>query len=316
MTIQQLEYAVALGKYGSFKLAADQLGISQPALSMQIMKLEKEIDIVIFDRSRKKVEITQKGEIFLSRAKVLIHEMRQLRLLVDQLNEDPIGEVRIGIIPTLAPYLLPLFIDQLNREFNQLRVHIKEALTEEIIQDLAHGELDGGIIATPIQSHIHLESMTLFYEGLKLFVSPQHPLYERERIPVQDLPLCDLWLLKEGNCFRDQVENICETVRHEHEEGMFQFESSSIESLCRIVEFKGGITFLPELTTMHLAAEREDMIKELDGIRRVREISLVYMPRHLMLNDLHHLGDVIRKNLPRNLLERGNAETIPTNVVV
>ena len=316
MTLSQIEYALALQHYSNFNRASKHLGISQPALSIQIKKLEEEMDLLIFDRSKKKVELTEKGRLFLDRAQLLINEARQLKKLAVRLNENLKGELRIGVIPTLAPYLLPLFINQLNEKYSHLKIHIKESLTEEIIQDIKSGELDGGIIATPISSKISYNAIPLFYEGFKLFVSSTHELYDHQRVDVKEIPFQDVWLLKEGNCFRDQVNNICEFARDRGGQDLFYFESNSIESLCRIVEFKGGITFLPELTTMHLHNDKEDMIKDLNGPRKVREISIIFLPNHIRQNDLKHFAEIIRLNLPKNLLNKGKAKTVPTNVIV
>lgn len=316
MTLQQLIYAQALLKAGNYGRAAKAVGISQPALSLQIKKLEDQIGFHLVDRSKKKVAITEKGSLFLDRAQLLINEHQQLENLTKKLRDNHSGELRIGIIPTLAPYLLPLFINQLNEQYRDLTIHIKEALTEEIIQDLKAGNLDGGIISTPISSGVSFAIHPLFYEPFMLFVSSEHPLYQQTDISVKDIPFADVWLLKEGNCFRDQVNNICEIAQLQDRHGAFQFESNSIESLCRIVEFKGGITFLPELTTMHISEEREDMIKPISGIKRVREISLLYLPNHIYKKDMDLFANIVKTNLPKHLLRRGKAVPIPTNVEI
>ena len=316
MTLNQIEYALALQHFCNFNRAAKSLGITQPALSIQIKKLEEEIDLTIFDRSRRKVSITDKGKLFLDRAKLLINEAGQLKKLAVRLNANLKGELRVGVIPTLAPYLLPLFINQLNAKYSHLKIHIKEALTEEIIQDIKTGELDGGVIATPITSNISFSFIPLFYEGFKLFVSENHDLFHHNKVDIKEIPLKDIWLLKEGNCFRDQVNNICEIAKDKGEQDLFNFESNSIESLCRIVEFKGGITFLPELTTLHISNDKEDMIKELSGPKKVRELSMVFLPNHIRKNDLYHFAEIIKLNIPKNLLNKGKATKIPTNVVI
>jgi len=314
MTIQQLIYAQALAKFSNYSRAAESLSISQPALSLQIKKLEDELGFSIVDRSAKQISITRKGHIFLERSRLLINESQQLRTLAKELKDDKSGVLKIGIIPTLAPYLLPLFIDQLNDTYRDVQILIKEALTQEIIQDLQSGELHGGIISTPITSSIEFEVTPLFYEKFQLFVSHEHPLYLHNTIDIKDIPLADVRLLKEGNCFRDQVKNICELAKQTDRYSRFQFESSSIESLCRIVEFRGGITFLPELTTMHLSAEREDMIKELKGVQKVREISLIHLPNHIFTENLNLFGSVIKENLPKHMLDAKRGKKIPTNI--
>jgi LysR family hydrogen peroxide-inducible transcriptional activator len=316
MTLLQLKYAIALNQYQNYSRAAQVLGISQPGLSLQIKKLEEELNFILFDRSKKIIVPTDKGKVFLDRVHLLLNEAKQLEKLAEQLNQDLSGEISIGIIPTLAPYLLPLFINDFNKKNDRLKVHIKEALTEEIIQDVKSGALDAGIIATPITSKINITELPLFYEGFKLFVSPDHELYSFQNIDVKDIPMNDIWLLKEGNCFRDQVNNICDIAKNKGGQELFYFESNSIESLCRIVEFKGGITFLPELTTLHLSEDRLDLIKELSGKKRVREISLVHLPNHIKKDQLEAFAKIIRSNLPKNLLTNTDSVTIPTNVIV
>ena len=316
MTLQQLEYALALWKTNSFVEAAKSVSVSQPALSVQIRKLEEELGLVLFDRSKKKSEATEKGNVFLERAQMLMNEARQLKDLALQLGENISGTLRIGVIPTLAPYLVPLFINELNTKFTDLKIYIKEALTEEIIQELKAGTLDGGIISTPIQSGTIFTLDPLFYESFRLFVSDGHPLSEKQTIQISEIPIEDIWLLKEGNCFRDQVNNLCEITRDEEKQELFFFESNSIESLCRIVEFKGGLTFLPELTTIFLDKDKEHMIKELAGAKKVREISLIHLPNHIRSNNLQHFASIIKANIPKNLLEKGGAMAIPTMVEI
>jgi len=314
MTLSQLQYAQALQKYGNYSRAAKTLGISQPALSLQIKKLEEQLGFQIVDRSKKRMSITSKGEIFLSRAKLLLNENKQLNSLAQKLRDDDNIILKIGIIPTLAPYLLPLFINRMSELHDNITIHVVELLTEEIIDQLISGDLDGGIVATPFSSMITFDIAPLFYEKFLLFVSPDHELYSQPEIDVKDIPVSDIRLLKEGNCFRDQVNNICETAKRGKSKESFYFESNSIESLCRIVEFKGGITFLPELTTMHINSDREEMIKPLKGPTKVRQIGLIHLPNHLQIHSMTLLGEVIKSSLPKNLLKRGNAKTIPTGL--
>jgi LysR family hydrogen peroxide-inducible transcriptional activator len=316
LTLQQLEYAVALQQFGSFGRAARSAGISQPALSVQIKKLEEEIGLMLFDRSRKTVRPTEAGLRFLERAQLLLTQARQLKDIAIQMNEEISGALRIGIIPTLAPYLLPLFMEKLQEQYQHLQIHIKEALTDEIIQDIKSGELDGGIISTPIESKVKFSNWPLFYERFQLFVSREHPLYVEEEIAISQIAYQDIWLLREGNCFRDQVDSICETARGKGVEDSFSFESNSIESLCRIVEFRGGITFLPELSTLQIGPEREDMLKGISGPPRVRTISLIHLPGQVRRHLLEHFAGMVRANLPKHLLEPGDAEIIPTKVRV
>ncbi|MEL6123135.1 MAG: hydrogen peroxide-inducible genes activator [Bacteroidota bacterium] len=314
MTLQQLYYAMALCQHGSYVKAAQSLGISQPALSVQIRKLEDQTDLQLFDRTRNAIRPTYEGEIFLDRAQLLLTQFSQLKSLAQELHEEFAGDIRLGIIPTLAPYLLPLFISDLNDQYSRLQIHVTEALTEEIVIGIKDGTLDAGIISTPISSKVPLTKTPLFYEEFRLFVSTGHPLFEEQTIAVPDIPLEDLLLLKEGNCFRDQVDNICDIARRQVSNDLFYFESNSIESLCRIVQFKGGLTFLPELTTLHFSIEHEDMIKKLEGPKRVREISIVHLPNNIKTTKLSKLKDVIQQSLPKKYLGKEGKQLIKTNV--
>lgn len=317
MTFSQLEYALALYKHRSYRCAAQSVGISQPALSIQIRKLEEDLGLTLFDRTQKKVDITPEGKVFLERAQVLLTETKQLKNLAFQLSEEFTGKLKIGIIPTVAPYLLPLFLHKLNEQFPKLKMYVREAVTEEIVHGIKSGDLDAGIIATPIKTKIQFSIHPLFYEPFSLFISQKHPLFHKEIIELNDIPLDDLWLLKEGNCLRNQVDDICNIqVRKKDSPPLFYFESNSIESLCRIVEYKGGITVLPELTTLYFDGEREAMIKKLAGPRRVREISLLHLPNHTRAETLEKIGTLIKECIPKQFLDKGKMAPVHTNVQV
>jgi LysR family hydrogen peroxide-inducible transcriptional activator len=314
MTLQQLEYALTLEKYGSYSRAAKMIGITQPAISLQVKKLEEMTGITLFDRSKKPIKPTYEGALFLERARMLLTQASQLHEFAVELNGEFAGEIKIGIIPTLAPYLLPLFITDLNTKFPQLKVRIVELITEEILEGVKAGDLHAGIISTPIKSKTKYQIRSLFYEKFLLFISDKHPLYRKEKVKVADVPYQDLWLLKEGNCFRDQVNNICEIAKDSNANELFYYESNSIEALSRIVEYRGGITFLPELTTLHFGEDKVDMIKEIEGKEQVREISLIHLPNEVRHQILNNICDVILENIPKKLLSKEGKIPIPTNI--
>ena len=317
MTLQQLEYALALKRVGSYGRAAKSVGISQPAMSIQIQNLERDIGLTLFDRSQKKVRITHEGEKFLERAQLLLTQARQLKDLANLLGEGESGQINVGIIPTLAPYLLPLFMEKLNQRFPKLTIFAEEAVTEEIIHGIKSGTFDVGIIATPIETEVTFSFDPLFYESFLLFVSQTHPLFKKSKIDITEVPKKDILLLREGNCLRNQVDNICDLQsQNDSSPTLFYFESTSIESLCRIVEYKGGITVLPELTTLYFDSERETMIKDLKGPKRVREISLVHLPNHVKSSIIQQIGQLIRDSVPKRLLKKGNFDPIHTNLRV
>jgi len=314
MTLQQLRYALALNKYGNYKKAARSIGISQPALTLQIQKLEATVGITLFNRKTKIIQPTEDGERFLEKAQTLVTQAAQLQDFAIELREEFAGEIAIGIIPTLAPYILPLFISELHQSYPQLKVHIEEAITEDIIDEIKASNLHGGIIATPIQSKTPFQINPLFYEKFLLFVSYLHPLYPKDAIAVDEIPLKDLWLLREGNCFRDQVNNICEIAKVRSAKSLFYYESNSIEALCRVVEHKAGITFLPELTTLHLGGERESMIKKIADQKYIREISMMYLPSETRRGTLDEVAKVIQRNIPKHMLDPGELKPLATHI--
>jgi LysR family transcriptional regulator, hydrogen peroxide-inducible genes activator len=311
MTITQIQYALILAKYKSYHKASQVLDISQPALSMQIQKFEKEVGFQIFDRNQRVIEITERGALFLQRATSLQTDFLQLTKLCESLSNEPQGILHIGIIPTIAPYLLPFFVEELTRKYAKLRIHIKEALTEEIIEGIRTGELDAGILSTPLSTATEFEFKPLFYEGFKIFVSPLHPLASKDSINITDIDIHDLWLLKEGNCFRNQVINMCDFSKEINPVNHIHFESTSIESLCRIVEHQKVLTIIPELSTMHVNNEKEHLIKDITGQRQVREVSLMYLPNAVYKNDLHVLSDVIISKIPKRLLQKADSNIVP-----
>ncbi len=316
MTKSQLEYSLALQKYGNYSKAAKHLGISQPALSLQIKNLESSLGIYLFDRSKKPLSVTFEGQKFLSKAQAVVNQFTQLESFAQSLKEDFAGEIVVGIIPTLAPYLVPLFINDINEKYPLLRVTIKETITEQIIEGVTSGDIQLGIVATPIVTSRKFDIQPLFYESFQLFISDNHPLSKEDLIDVDAISPDDLWLLKEGNCFRDQVNNICGFSKDKSTSQKFTYESNSIEALCRIVEYQGGITFLPELSTMHLGEEREDMLKEIKGHKRVREISMLSIPNETRIRFIEKIKESIQSNIPSNMLSDTNREVIDTGVVI
>lgn len=316
MNKAQLEYALALQKHSNYSKAAKYLGITQPALSLQIKNLETSLGIYLFDRSKKPLSVTFEGKKFLTKAQVVVNQFTQLESFAQSLKEDFAGEIVVGIIPTLAPYLVPLFISDLNEKYPLLKVTIKEAITEQIIEGVTNGDIQLGIVATPIDTSRKFDIQPLFYESFQLFISDDHPLSAQTTIDLESITPDDIWLLKEGNCFRDQVNNICGFSKKASSNQKFTYESNSIEALCRIVEYQGGITFLPELSTMHLSGEKEDMLKEINGHKRVREISMLSIPNETRIRFIEKIKESIQANIPTSMLSNQNREVMDTGVVI
>lgn len=313
MTLKQLKYALALGRLGSYIGVARSMGVSQPAVTLQIQALEEELGIVLFDRSTKNVVPSINGLAFLEKAQLLVTESKQLEDFAIQLSEEVQGEVCLGIIPTLSPFLVPLFIDELNKKYPKIKLKIQEAITEDILRGIKNGTFHGGIISTPIELKSNLDLLPLFYERFYLYVSDKHELYSQDEIDISKLDYSDVWLLREGNCFMDQVTNICNIQSHQH--GNFVYESNNIDALRRIVEYKGGITFLPELSTLMIPSEQEEMIKEIKGKKKVREVTMVSLKTEVRRNLLDAICQTVKDCVPSQMLSGEEKEIVTTNFV-
>lgn len=314
MTLEQLQYALAVHQHLSFVKAADASSVSQPALTMQIKNLEEEIGFILFDRSYKPLKVTEVGKTFLNKAKEVILSFQGLKGLAEELQANESGVLKLGVIPTLAPYLLPLFIRQFNGQYPETELHITELTTEEVLSSLKDGKLDAGMIATPVAVK-GLNFKVLFYERFYLYVSEDHPWYPKKKIQLDEIAGKDLWLLKEGNCFRNQINDLCHLGRSaQHEK--FSYESNSIASLMRIVEHQGGLTFIPELATLGVNAEQENMLKSISGQNVVREISLVFSKFHYKQKLLDKLEYCILQNIPQHMKTVGNNEVVDSFIKV
>lgn len=274
MTLLQLNYVLELSKYQSFSVTAKKLEISQPALSLQVSKLEEELGMVLFKRSPSVITPTLEGELFIEKARELLQMAEHLRDLPFELENKPEGILRIGIIPTLAPYWAPMFMSDFTLTYPHIQIIIKELKTEEIISELRNGNLDAGFVSTPIEAK-GMNFRLLFYERFFLYVSEKHELFKHEKIDLDRVDLKEMWYLQEGNCFQNQVDSVCIYAKLPHEAQNLVYLSNSIESLCKVVENSNGITFIPELATLSVEPGKEEMIKEIAGVVPVREISLV-----------------------------------------
>jgi LysR family hydrogen peroxide-inducible transcriptional activator len=311
MTFNQLKYVLELVDAGSFSHAAQKLGLTQPALSLQIQNLENELDFKIIDRSRKPFELTPEGELFVAKAREIVLMTESLANLSLELGSQIQGVLRVGIIPTLSPYLVPLFIGQLNQEFPALRVEIQEITTEEIVRKLNLGELDAGLLSTPLEAKVRCE--ILFYEKFFLYVSDAHPLFEKDEVKTSEIDSEKLWYLSEGNCFQNQVNAICK-INSPEQAGQLRYISNSIESLRRIVESKNGATFIPELATISIPAELEDLVKTIAEPTPFREISLALSRLHSKEKLVQVLKESVLKNIPERMKRKPDGLGLDTKI--
>lgn len=310
MTLTQLSYIVAVDKFKNFGHAADSCNITQPTLSMQIQKLEDELGLSLFDRSHQPVTTTKMGQIIISQARVILNETQKLNDLVQEDKGEVKGEVTLGVIPTLAPYLLPLFIKKFSEKHPALEINIEELQTHQILERLKNNSLDIAILVTPIDDD-KLISNPLFYEPFLVYSSEKNSLYTKNKVLQSELSANDMWMLTEGHCFRDQTLAVCKSKKKSADERKnIKFESGSLETLRRMVDQENGFTLLPHLATLEIANSKK--IKEFANPIPTREVSLIHSSFFKREALKKSLIEVIQKNLPKEIphLQTKNSQVI------
>ena len=315
MTLTQIEYVLAIAEQGSFVVAAKKRFVTQPALTTQVKNLEEELGVMIFDRTKKPIQPTVIGHQIIEQAKEVINQSRKLPDLVREYQQVEKGDISIGVIPTISPYLVPFFINNFSEVNKEVNISVQEEITEEIIHKLKNGQLDAGIIATPIET-TGIVSLPLYYEKFYAYVSRSNPEYHKKNLNITDLNVDDIWLLKEGNCFRNQVINICKKSSNQPFRDNFRFESHSIESLKRIVEVKNGMTLIPELSLEGIPSKNMDMVKEIEGDTPIREISIVVTRQFLKRRIIDRLRYSILESLPKDVWQEHKGEIVDTDVKI
>lgn len=274
MTITQLEYIIAVDTYRHFATAAERCFVTQPTLSMQIQKLEDDLGSKIFDRSKQPVIPTEMGEEIIAQARIVVHETRMIYQLIKDKQGLMQGHLTVGIIPTLAPYLLPTFLHPFLVKYPDVKIKFKEMNKDVIIEQLKSGRIDAGLLVTPLHDSSIME-YPLFYEELLAFVSKDNMAYTKTYVLPADIDVKELWLLEEGQCFRNQVLNLCEIKMQPNQDSHFEYEAGNIETLRKMVEINKGVTILPELATLDFNVKQQNMVRHFKGPVPVREVSLV-----------------------------------------
>lgn len=270
MTLQQLSYLVALDNTRHFVRAAEVCHVTQPTLTMQVKKLEDEIGVMVFDRDARPLTPTPAGAHIIAKARQILREVEQLKAFVNDELSSLIGAFRLGVIPTLGPYLMPMFLPDFARSHPNSRLNVQEMLTSQIISGLKQGTLDLGIAVTPLEER-ELREIPLFYEPFWLYLPKGHPLAATERPTAGQIPADELLLLEEGHCFREQALAICQH-RPDAAQMPFHYQSGSIEALKGLVDRGQGCTLVPELA---LPTRPHDWIRRLADPQPVREVSLI-----------------------------------------
>lgn len=299
MTLTQLEYVLAVHQHKHFGKAAESCFVTQPTLSMQLQKLEDELQITIFDRSKSPISETEEGHLVIEQAQRIIKEQKRMFSLIDETKAELTGNFKIGVIPTLSPYLIPLFIQSFTKRYSKLNLEIIETKTEDIIDMLKKDELDAALLATPLHEKNILERV-LYYEPFYLFTSNKHPFYKKSKIKEEELDINDIWLLNKGNCFRDQVLNICQQ-KTESIKNPINFESGNFETLKNLVLKGSGYTILPHMAVKQLSANHKKLVRPFKSPTPTREISIVYSKDCLKHKAIDALEEEILGALPDDL---------------
>ena len=310
MTFVQLEYILAIDLHRHFAAAAAHCHITQPTLSMQVQKLEKELGLKIFDRSKQPVIPTQAGMEIISQARKILAEKTKITEMVELRRGTISGSLKIGIIPTLAPYLLPLFVQRFTKKYSQIKLIVQEMTTGSLVPRLKSGEIDVGILVTPLQEKGMREHI-LFYEELLAYTSDQNKAFKKHYLLARDIDPNKLWLLEEGHCFRSQIVNLCELFKASREGSHFDYEAGSFETLRRMVDLHDGVTILPELATMDFTEEQFRLIRHFRPPAPTREVSLVVHRDFVKQRLVHALKEEILQSLPAKIRKNKNHRVIP-----
>lgn len=309
MTLVQLEYLVALDSLKHFAKAAAHCNITQPSLSMQVQKFEEEFGVQVFIRTIP-VTTTATGKIIIAQAKKILAEAGLMNQMIQQEKNIVGGSLKIGIIPTLAPYILPKLLQSFLKQYPQVRLSISELTTEDIVRQMKNGTLDTGIVATPLNI-AELNEDILFNEEFVAYVSPLEKIFKKKYLVPEDIDVKKLWLLEEGHCLRTQAINLCKWQKDASAEKHFDYAAGSIETLKRLVNQNGGITLIPELASFELTTSQKNMLRYFRNPAPAREISLITVKTFSKTLLLAILRQYIMESLPAEVLKKKKSSVIP-----
>ena len=299
VSVSQIEYVLAVDKYRHFGKAAKASNITQPTLSQQIQKLEDDLGIILFDRMQKPIVPTDQGKIFIEQSRVVLHEYQKLVNQAHYDAEQVRGQFRLGIIPTVASQLLPLFLAEFSKRYPKVDLYIEELTTDAILNDLQNDRIDGAILATPLEKQ-GLKEHPLYYEPFYLYLSSEHPLLKKTHLTATDLDEKEMWLLKDGHCFKSQMAHFCSldpskdsVLKNIH------FQSGSLEMLRTIVRANKGYTMIPALMVAGMnPSEIKKNVRPFKAPVPTREISFVYRRDHWKLEIIKAIETCVVDNLP------------------
>jgi LysR family hydrogen peroxide-inducible transcriptional activator len=309
MTIVQLEYIVAVDTYRSFVAAAEKCFVTQPTLSMQVQKLEDTLGVKLFDRSKQPVTPTEIGADIIAQARILLAESEKIKEIITDRKKELSGELRVGIIPTISPYILPKILHGFVEKYPQVKLIVWEQTTETIIQQLKLGMLDCGILSTPLHES-SLTEIPVFYENFVAYTSKNSKLAKKKNICPDDIDMEEIWVLNEGHCMREQVLNICQRRKTTQGFKHFEYNTGSVETLKRMVDQNNGATILPELALSDLTDKQMDKVRYFRSPEPAREVSIVIQRNFLKRRMIDALKSEILEFVPKRMRSKKKKEVI------
>ena len=300
MTLQQFEYIVALEKFRHFTKAAEHCNVTQPTLSAMIQKLEDELDVKIFDRSQQPIAPTAAGLLVIKQAKEALVQAEHIKNIVQEQKQEVAGKFTLGILPTIAPYLLPRFISVLMKKYPKLELRIAELKTHEIKRALLNGDIDAGVLAD-IEDLEEYNISHLFYEQYMAYVSKSCPLYEKQLVKSSDLQNHQLWLLDEGHCFRDQMVKYCQIKSAQ--DSQMTYSLGSIETFMRMVESGKGMTFVPELAIDQMSDAQKELVRPFAIPTPARHIVMLTDKTFIRQSLINAVQADIQASIPKSMLK-------------
>ena len=299
MTLQQLEYIIAVYRHKHFAKAAEYCNVTQPTLSSMIQKLEDELGVKIFDRKKQPITTTDIGKLVIDNAWNVLRRAKRLKEAVEEEKHSLTGTFRIGIIPTIAPYLIPRFFPQLMSKYPNMDVRISEMKTEEIKTALKRGDLDAGIL-TLLENMEEFNCDHLFYEQFFTYIAENDELHQHSSIKTSDLADEYLWLLDEGHCFRDQLVKFCHLKSATASKKAYSL--GSIETFMRMVESGKGVTFIPELALYQLSELQKKLVRPFAIPVPTRDVVMITTPNFIRTSIKELVEDEVKRSVPEDML--------------
>ncbi len=310
MNIQQLEYMVAVDNYRHFAKAAESSFVTQPTLSMMIQKLEEELGVKIFDRSVQPVKPTEIGKHIIGQARITLRNFKQIKEMAENERNIVKGSFQLGVIPTIAPYLVPELLNKQKSNHNDVKLILRESTTNNLIEGLLNGTVDGALMATPL-NHPQLIEYPVYYEKFYAYVSPKDKIYNETEIDLDSIDIDSVWLLESVHCLRGQIERLCQMKKKkDKKEFAVNYEAGSIDTLINVVDHNSGLTIIPEMSAMSLSEEKQGNLRILKGMPAYREVSLVISKEYVRKAMLNIILDTIRESVPQSMQNKKLKEYI------